>query len=55
MDKQGLREDEIDELVESQADDDSAWGKPVKVTRQEAAAERECDASRARNSRSAAE
>jgi hypothetical protein len=26
-------EDEVDKIVESQADDDSAWGKPVQVRR----------------------
>jgi hypothetical protein len=28
-----LTEEEIDKIVESQADDDSAWGKPIKVQR----------------------
>jgi len=28
-----LTEEEIDEIVESQADDDSAWGKPIQVRR----------------------
>lgn len=32
MDKH-LSEEEIDEIVESQADDDSAWGKPIQVRR----------------------
>jgi uncharacterized protein (DUF433 family) len=31
--KQNLSEEEIDELVTAQADDDSAWEKPVKVRR----------------------
>lgn len=29
--KKKLTEEEIDELVVSQADDDSAWGKPIQV------------------------
>jgi hypothetical protein len=31
--KKQLTEEEIDEIVESQADDDSAWGKPIQVRR----------------------
>lgn len=31
--KRTLSEEEIDELVTAQADDDSAWGKPIKVRR----------------------
>lgn len=31
--KRQLTEKEIDEIVESQADDDSAWGKPIQVRR----------------------
>jgi len=31
--KKQLTEKEIDEIVESQADDDSAWGKPIQVRR----------------------
>lgn len=31
--KKQLPEEEIDEIVESQADDDSAWGKPIQVRR----------------------
>lgn len=31
--KKQLTEEEIDEIVESQADDDSAWGKPIEVRR----------------------
>lgn len=27
-------EEEIDKIVESQADDDSAWGKPIEVRRE---------------------
>lgn len=29
--KKQLTEEEIDKIVESQADDDSAWGKPIQV------------------------
>src|SRR5437867_4309208 len=32
-----VSEGEIDEVVEAQADDDSAWGKPVRVHRTESA------------------
>jgi uncharacterized protein (DUF433 family) len=35
--KRALSEEEIDELVTAQADDDSAWEKPVKVRRSRAA------------------
>jgi len=31
--KKQLTEEEIDKIVESQADDDSAWGKPIQVRR----------------------
>lgn len=31
--KQPLSEEEIDEIVAGQADDDSAWGKPIRVRR----------------------
>jgi hypothetical protein len=31
--KKQLTEEEIDDIVESQADDDSAWGKPIQVRR----------------------
>ena len=33
MSKKKLMENEIDQLVISQADDESAWGKPVRVRR----------------------
>ncbi|MFZ5882844.1 MAG: hypothetical protein ACOYYI_03575 [Chloroflexota bacterium] len=33
MSKRKLTEKEIDRIVVSQADDDSAWGKPVRVRR----------------------
>jgi hypothetical protein len=35
--KKQLSEEEIDKIVESQADDDSAWEKPIKVHRAKAA------------------
>jgi len=35
--KRALSEEEIDERVIAQADDDSAWGKPIKVKRSRAA------------------
>ncbi|MBC7931466.1 MAG: DUF433 domain-containing protein [Rubrivivax sp.] len=31
--RQTLSEEEIDELVTAQADDDSAWGKPTRISR----------------------
>ena len=31
--KKQLTEEEVDKIVESQADDDSCWGKPVQVCR----------------------
>ena len=31
--KKRITEEEIDEIIESQADDDSAWGKPIEVLR----------------------
>lgn len=35
MNKKQLTEKEIDQLVISQADEDSAWGKPIRVRRTE--------------------
>jgi hypothetical protein len=34
---EALSEEEIDRLVEAQADDDSAWGKPIHVRRTQSA------------------
>ena len=31
--KKRLTEQEVDRIVETQADDDSAWGKPIKVSK----------------------
>ena len=35
--RRNLSEKEIDRIVEAQADDDSAWGKPVRVRRRKSA------------------
>lgn len=35
--KKQLSEEEVDSIVESQADDKSAWGKPIRIRRSRAA------------------
>jgi hypothetical protein len=36
--KRELSEEQVDEMVTTQADDDSAWGRPIKVRRSSATA-----------------